>query len=639
MMQRLNLALRGLILIGVPTLFQICFVGFLAVLLLNLVDETAKESHATDLMTRTYLATMKSAGAIVGTMIEVESKDLGVGNDTGEKQLQSIRKSWSEVTNAEGNSPEELACIKKFDATLQRSITAMQQIRLEISNPDSNHHERMLELNSELTQCASDIMDTVGELEKAEAAAGESTLRKKSKEMREAALYWMSVIVALSVLATIALGAIYVIGIKRPFDRLVEDSRLLSQEKILPLPMNGNDEMSSLDRVIYKVSRALAESHERERQLLENASEMICSVDNNLCIRSANATMLHSLLLNAEKLNGMSILDLVSHDSVQATVEHMESCRRGESTHLLELCMVDSNGRQLDTEWSSFWSEEHGLLFVVIRDVSSKKKLQRMKNDFINMISHDLRSPLMSMHASISLVIEGVRGQIPPAVRSIMESSVSDIDKLTGYVNDLLDFQKWQAGKMVVRRETFELRDVLQEACDLSHSFASARNIEVELPAANFPINADRVKLRQVFMNLLSNAVKFSPSGSTVVIDVEKDAEVIEVSVKDRGPGVPQKYQESIFEAFEQVPGKTNDQGSGLGLAICKMIVQAHDGEIGMRNVGVDGAAFGNQTYENCYGIEDGENRDTGDNDDHGDNNSCAESGSIFWVRIPATKS
>ena len=196
------------------------------------------------------------------------------------------------------------------------------------------------------------------------------------------------------------------------------------------------------------------------------------------------------------------------------------------------------------------------------------------------MISHDLRSPLMAMHNSLSLIHAGIKGQIGDDVKSDVSRAVSNLDLLMQLVNDLLDFQKLKAGRMEVDREILDFTQVASEVRELLADFAEKKRLKLVVPPQSIRASADRRMLLQVLTNLVSNAIKFSPEGETITITARQLDDSFEFSVRDQGKGISQENRERVFESFEQSSKADAKEGTGLGLAICKLIIEAHGGKI-----------------------------------------------------------
>ncbi|MGH9552299.1 MAG: sensor histidine kinase, partial [Terriglobales bacterium] len=233
--------------------------------------------------------------------------------------------------------------------------------------------------------------------------------------------------------------------------------------------------------------------------------------------------------------------------------------------------------------------------FCVVHDVTEQKNLERLKQDFVDMISHDLRSPLTSMLGAMTLVLEGARGAVSVPVQEEVEKAARNIEKLITFVNDLLDFQKLESGRIELQVREHELTDIFNDTLEMVRGFAESREVAIALPERPGSVRCDRDRIVQTLVNLVSNAIKFSPAGATVALAVDATPDFIELSVIDSGPGVPPEYAERIFEAFEQTPAAARArEGTGLGLAICKLIVLAHVGVIGVgaRDDGSSGSKF-----------------------------------------------
>ncbi len=224
------------------------------------------------------------------------------------------------------------------------------------------------------------------------------------------------------------------------------------------------------------------------------------------------------------------------------------------------------------------------MLFCVVRDVTEEKKIEQLKQDFTNMISHDLRSPLMAMGNSLTLLKAGVKGDLPDDALKRIDMSARNVDKLIVLVNDLLDFQKLKAGRMELTLEPAVLESIVKDAADLVEEAANEKSVELVLPAGETVIVCDRNKLLQTSVNLISNAIKFSSTAGKVVISLRDAADRVFLTVSDTGPGVPAAFQQRIFEPFEQAPSGKKNEGTGLGLAICKLVVEAHGGTIAVSN-------------------------------------------------------
>jgi CheY-like chemotaxis protein/anti-sigma regulatory factor (Ser/Thr protein kinase) len=231
---------------------------------------------------------------------------------------------------------------------------------------------------------------------------------------------------------------------------------------------------------------------------------------------------------------------------------------------------------------------------VVFRDITTRREVERIKDEFISVVSHELRTPLTSIRASLGLLESGALGTLPEEGRRMVEIAVRNSDRLGALINDILDLERLEAGKIQLNLEEVPLAAVVERSLESVRGFAEQQGITFAAPPTEARVVADADRLVQVLVNLLSNAVKFSPPSGTVDVEVAESDGHAEVCVRDQGRGVPAHRREALFERFEQVESSDSRQkgGTGLGLAICKAIVEQHGGKIGVRSEPGRGSTF-----------------------------------------------
>lgn len=219
---------------------------------------------------------------------------------------------------------------------------------------------------------------------------------------------------------------------------------------------------------------------------------------------------------------------------------------------------------------------------------------QRMRQTFVAMISHDLRTPLTNVMAYLELVSEGVLGEVPPLVIKETDKTARNVSRLIRLINDLLTLEKMEAGKMQMTCKVIYLETVIEQSIAAIEEFAKTAGVELEFDETNAEVFADQDRLVQVVINLASNAVKFSPKGGVVKIKTIETDEIVELQVIDQGRGVPAAYRDAIFEKYKQVKTEdgTKKGGTGLGLPICKMIIEQLGGSIGVSSEDGKGSTF-----------------------------------------------
>jgi signal transduction histidine kinase len=218
----------------------------------------------------------------------------------------------------------------------------------------------------------------------------------------------------------------------------------------------------------------------------------------------------------------------------------------------------------------------------------------RRKQELMAMVAHDLRTPLTSIRASLSLMSMGAMGEMPDKAKCQIDGAEKNTRQLINLINDLLDIEKMEAGKMEMRFSDCVLQEIFDEAADAVREFAKNAKVEIDVEETPITLQADQERMVRVLINLLGNAVKFSPAESRVKLTGALKDNRLEVRVTDQGRGIPEDFKDKIFVRFQQVnpQDKQEKQGTGLGLAICKAIVEGHNGEIGVDSEVGKGSSF-----------------------------------------------
>jgi signal transduction histidine kinase len=231
---------------------------------------------------------------------------------------------------------------------------------------------------------------------------------------------------------------------------------------------------------------------------------------------------------------------------------------------------------------------------LIVKDVSREYEADRLKQSFMAMVGHELKSPLMSIHVCLQMLGKGFFGNLTEEGQESVKTAEQSVHRLIGLVNEILDAEKLESGSISIAPQTTNLEKILDMAANAVSALAEANKIRIHRDRVDVEITADTNRLVQVVVNLLSNAIKFSPPNSKVQLYAKVSEDAVEVSVEDNGRGVPKEHQQLVFERFHQVsPGDAKEKGgTGLGLAICKAIVEAHGGSIGVDSEPPDGSRF-----------------------------------------------
>ena len=232
--------------------------------------------------------------------------------------------------------------------------------------------------------------------------------------------------------------------------------------------------------------------------------------------------------------------------------------------------------------------------FSMVDDITERKAIEQMKSEFISIASHEMRTPLTSIHGVVKLLCAGRLGELSEAGSKMAKMALRNSDRLVNLVSDILDLERMKSGRDEITKVDCNSTQSIERAIDTVSSMAKEKNIVLETNAKSNEFLGDRDRLTQALTNLLSNAIKFSPENSKVTIASRLEDDKILFSVTDRGRGIPADKLETIFERFQQVDASDSRKkgGTGLGLAICRHIIEQHGGKIWVESIYGKGSTF-----------------------------------------------
>lgn len=340
-----------------------------------------------------------------------------------------------------------------------------------------------------------------------------------------------------------------------------------------------------------RIAIALRNSEEQLHQLTDNVPALMAYVDSDQRFQFHNKAYEEAFGLSAAQIRGKSMEEVMGPAFYGQVRAHVQEALSGYAVRY-EREHVTASGERREYVMSYFprygeEEEEDKIIgfFSLGTDVSELKRIDRMKSEFVSTVSHELRTPLTSIRGSLGLVSGGVAGVLPDRAKSLVEIAKNNCERLIRLINDILDSEKIESGKMQFELQPLELLPVLQRTLADNEGFAAQHQVTLALHAPRQPLKAmvDSDRLLQVMTNLLSNAIKFSPAQSTVLVLLGRHAGHVRVEVSDNGPGIPEEFRQRMFQKFSQADSSDTRQkgGTGLGLAISKAIVERMGGSLG----------------------------------------------------------
>jgi PAS domain S-box-containing protein len=383
---------------------------------------------------------------------------------------------------------------------------------------------------------------------------------------------------------------------------LMENSRrVVAQEELQPLAKT-DDEIGQLDQVLRESAQMLSMARAQEKAIVEHLRSVFEAMPLALLVVGSDG-MIVSINQAAENHFDATADKLISKSAVKLFKQ-----RNGEALHLSDFLNADLNqtmkvfGRKLSgdtfpaevivTEYNTRELSSGRLL--ICADVSREYEIEKLKQSFIAMVSHELRSPLMSVNVCLEMLERGFLGELTSEGSKTVSTAGRSVQRLISLVNEILDAERLESGSISILPENLNLKDVFSLSVSSISAIADNKGIKIDADEPDIELEADSDRLVQVLVNFLSNAIKFSPEGATVQLKAKCAGGQVEVSVIDQGRGIPAEHLELIFERFHQVEHDDAKLkgGTGLGLAIARAIVDGHHGKIGVESKIGEGSRF-----------------------------------------------
>lgn len=345
--------------------------------------------------------------------------------------------------------------------------------------------------------------------------------------------------------------------------------------------------------------KTIKESEERFHVLFENATDSIITVDKHGTIHSFNRASEKIFHYFLRDICGRNIRMLVQNNDFEAFLPLFQKVPNDKFAGISrEIYCVRKDGEIFPAEVSisQMILDEAPWYIWITRDITERKKLDRMKNEFVSAVSHELRTPLTSIIGSLGLILSGHSGNVSSDSKKLLEIALRNSDRLLGLINDILDLDKIESGTIDFKIEKHDLKDLINIAIENNRPFADQFKVEIQYSPSRepLPVQVDGNRLLQAMTNLLSNAIKFSPPGEKIIVSTEVKDNKVRFNIIDHGPGIPLAFHERIFQRFAQVDSSDKRQrgGTGLGLNISKMIIETFGGSINFVSEEGQGATF-----------------------------------------------
>lgn len=575
---------KGLFLIAIPLLVEL---GFLIALLISLGQaehELDERAESLEMVARSRVVASSVHDAFLQAGFYNVMKD-DASREKYTKRLAEIKKSINELFDMMGKNPKYDRVVPEMHECWDDIFSILDRAQVIMESGKRVDQLEIVMMAEQLNQRSETIADLFHQI----ILKDDDILGKDVQERTQSARNGMRMLVysgvAINILIAVLLLRWFSTSISNRIGSVIDNTLKMERGEELNPVTTGSDEIAELDAIFHQAANSLKEASDREKAIFDNAVDVICSLDSSGKITRMNIAFEKALGYRVEELADRHLIEFVAPEEQGIAFDYLQKVReKFQSSHTQEIRMNSESGITRDFMWSSKWEPTQGAYYCVAHDVTERKELETAKQEFVAMVSHDLRSPLTSMRVSLGLFLNGAFGEPEPKAKKRLVAMDESLERLIRLINNLLDIEKLDAGKMELNLSVQLSSAMIADAMESVRGMAEEQKVELRVVAKDLLVFADKDRIVQVLVNFLSNAIKFSPPKSTVEIRSLERGDFVEFRVIDKGKGIPENMRQQIFEKFKQVDaqGAIEKKGTGLGLAICKNIIDTHGGQIGV---------------------------------------------------------
>ncbi len=411
--------------------------------------------------------------------------------------------------------------------------------------------------------------------------------------------FYNILVIALGCSIVLALNLLYLFSrnVSSRLAKLERNTFLLSERKLLQPPMPGSDEIAQLDASLHEAARALMLSEARLKQTFDNASDLICSLEENLHLRLVNKKACQDMLgVSSEALIGSNLLDIVAESDRKGLVETLNASRSSERLMKAEIKLIRPDKRTIDTIIIPHWVNSEKAFFCVLHDISDRKKAERIKQEVFAMVSHDMRAPLSSFANFIEMLDMGYFGKLSSEGIKFLEYASRSVEAMTRLVEDILSLERVRSGSVKPSHELVRVESLISRLADTMKIYADRRKVKINVQTTSATVLSDASLIEKILSNFLSNALKVAPTGSSIDLYFEESNEWATFAVRDHGPGIPENEIGNLFGRFySKAPTQKRDNdlpSSGLGLSLARELAEIIGGKIQVDSKVGEGSTF-----------------------------------------------
>ncbi len=351
----------------------------------------------------------------------------------------------------------------------------------------------------------------------------------------------------------------------------------------------------SLEEIVKEKTADLVESNTKLSAVIHFCADGIVLISKDGTILQTNPALENLTGLSQKFLINTPLKDLLIHEAGE-----LDKISKNKEVLLRDIeiknCIYDKN-IPVEINFAPILTDEKNVLTYVgvVRNVSLQKEMERLRDDFIATLTHDLRTPLLAAIQTLQFFLDGSLGEVEERQLNLLTTMKKSNEDMLGLVNALLEVYKYESGKLNLCYTDFILKDLIGDCIEQLRTLAEKKRISISADYGsikNSEIHADKKELRRVIMNLCGNAVNHTPENGTIEVIIKNQDSDLIINVKDSGIGIPKADLPKLFKRFSQGTTQKRSVGTGLGLYLSRQIVEAHGGKIGVESTVSQGSVF-----------------------------------------------
>jgi PAS domain S-box-containing protein len=587
--QKSSILTKGLALVAIPLICELVFVSGLLYLQSQALKTAREEAEAHHVS----VAVHRVIGNVLHSIVVIRGYSLAHLR-TSERELNQTFNSQyvalDQLRKLQKGNARALATIDISEKGTRNAQALLADLRTLAANPDADLTDIVKDARKKLDDAGA--MMVMPELLQLASDSDKSSDLARQEHAQEQLYTFTFILLLVSSAVTVAVAIYFGREIAGRINEVSNNATKFSMGQPLGPRISGNDEIANLDHVFRSMAALLEEAMVKQRAVFDNASDMICTLDRKLVVTSVNPACKELLGIIDENLTGIRITNLVVEAERTSFAEALSALTAEAVPGRIPAQMLGESGKITDVICSVHWSPSEQSFFCVFHDISEMKAADRLRQEVVAMVTHDIRSPLHAVMNFQEMLSTGSLGELNARGERLLNLAKASNLTINLLVNDLLDSEKLRSGQLSLDKQRFAIKDCIESASQSLAVWAVQRNIAIRIESCDAMAFGDVHRIGQVVTNLLSNAIKFSGKQNSIVVSSRVNGQWLIVAVRDFGPGIPEAEQALIFGRFKQGASNMAHMGAGLGLSICKALVELHDGQIRVDSAPGQGSTF-----------------------------------------------